>query len=88
VEVVCGGMDILDRKALFDLILANLDTRTLSLLFPTLAARLAPAGRLIAGGIPVQDEATITSALRSTDLHVIERRVEADWLCLTLVAHS
>ena len=87
VEVVCGGMDILDRKALFDLILANLDTRTLSLLFPTLAARLAPAGRLIAGGIPVQDETPITSALGSADLHVLERQIEADWLCLTLVAH-
>jgi ribosomal protein L11 methyltransferase len=87
VEVVCGGMGILDRKALFDLILANLDTRTLSLLFPTLAARLAPAGRLIASGIPVQDETPITSALRSTDLHVIDRQIEADWLCLTLVAH-
>ncbi len=88
VETICGGMDILDRNALFDLILANLDTRTLGSLFPTLGAHLAPAGRLIAGGLPVQDEAPITSALRSADLHVIDRQIETDWLCLTLVAHS
>jgi len=86
VEVYCGGITILDQNARFDLILANLDTRALGSLFPSFAARLAPVGRLIVSGIPLQDEAPLASLLQSARLHVIDRQVETDWLCLTLVA--
>jgi ribosomal protein L11 methyltransferase len=86
IEIIYGEVCTLDRNAPFDLILANLDTRTLSALFPPLAGRLTTTGHLVISGIPIQDEAAITSSLQSVRLHVIDRQEEADWLCLTLVA--
>jgi ribosomal protein L11 methyltransferase len=86
IEIIYGRIDTLNRNAPFDLILANLDTRTLSALFPPLAGRLTTTGHLVISGIPIQDEAAITSSLQSVRLHVIDRQEEADWLCLTLVA--
>ena len=86
IEIIYGRIDTLNRNAPFDLILANLDTRTLSSLFPPLAGRLTTTGHLVISGIPIQDEAAITSSLQSVRLHVIDRQEEADWLCLTMVA--
>jgi ribosomal protein L11 methyltransferase len=85
VGILAGGIDALAPTPRFDLILANLDTRTLCLLFPALATRLAPAGRVIAGGIPLEDEGALTAALRTSPLRPAECQVEEGWLCLTLM---
>jgi ribosomal protein L11 methylase PrmA len=86
VEVCQDGLEVLEVGSQFNLIVANLDTKTLSPLFGTLRGRTAPRGRLIASGIPVEDEERITTAARTARLLLISRRAEDGWLCLTLAA--
>lgn len=86
VRILHGGIEILRPADRFDLLLANLDTKTLCPLLHTLLRLLEPRGQLIASGIPVEDEATVTAAVQAAPLRIVERRVQDDWLCLTLVA--
>ncbi len=86
VQLVCGGIDSLHSRQRFDLILANLDTRTLCPLVGTLEKLLAPGGRVITGGMQVEDEETVTTALLSSLLRILHRQVEENWLCLTLAS--
>jgi len=87
VELLCGGIDALEPVLRPDLTLANLDTRTLCPLFPTLGTLLGQGGRLIVGGILVEDEDKVTAALKLS-LRVLDRRVEEEWLCLILAAET
>jgi ribosomal protein L11 methyltransferase len=86
VEVRCGGMEVVEFSSRFDLILANLDTRTLCPLFGTLAQTLAPRGRLVATGIPVEDENQVIVAARSSHVQIIQRQIQDGWLCLVLAS--
>ncbi len=88
VQILCEGLEVLAPGQRFDLILANLDTKTLCPLFPTLATFLTPDGRLIAGGIPVEDEEKVVAALGNSPLRVLARRIEEEWLCLTLATRG
>ncbi len=85
VQIIHGGIEDVGSDQRFDLILANLDAKILPLLFPTLATLLAPVGRLILGGIMVEEEGILTAAMRGSPYRVVERRTEGEWLCLTLV---
>ncbi|HSC71897.1 MAG TPA: 50S ribosomal protein L11 methyltransferase [Candidatus Methylomirabilis sp.] len=84
VDVRQGGLEVLETGSQFNLIVANLDTKTLSPLFGALRGQIASQGRLIASGIPVEDEERVTTAARADRLRVISRRAEDGWLCLTL----
>ncbi len=86
VRLLHGGIDVLEPDLRFDLILANLDTRTLRPLFPALATRLAPAGRLVVGGITLEDKPSVTEVIRASRLRPLQFRTEDGWLCLTLAA--
>jgi ribosomal protein L11 methyltransferase len=86
VQVCRGGLAVLEQALRFDLILANLDTKTLCPLLDLLRERLAPGGRSIASGIPVEDEETVTTAALAAHLSLGSRRAEDGWLCLTLSA--
>ncbi|MBI4840288.1 MAG: 50S ribosomal protein L11 methyltransferase [candidate division NC10 bacterium] len=84
VHVLQGGIEALGAAGRFDLVLANLDTRTLCPLLTILSRLLAPGGRLIVSGIPIEDEPTVTAAVHSSPLRTVDRRVADDWLCLTI----
>ena len=84
VRVVQGGIDQLAATQLFDLILANLDTKTLRPLCPTLRSRLAPRGHLVTTGIPVEDEALVAESIHAAGLAVADRQAQEGWLCLVL----
>lgn len=86
VRVLLGGVEALEPPLRFDVILANLDTGALCPHLSTLSPLLAPEGRLIAGGILVEEEGSVTHAARTSGLRPLERRVEGDSLCLTLAA--
>jgi ribosomal protein L11 methyltransferase len=86
VEVRQGGLEVLEPGSQFNLIVANLDTKTLSPLFGALRGRVAPRGRLIASGIPVEDEERITTAAGAARLLPVSRRAEDGWLCLALLS--
>ncbi len=88
VQVHQGGLEVIDLDLQFDLILANLDTKTLCPLLDILRDRLAPAGRLIASGIPVADEEKVSQAARAARFNTLSRRAEDDWLCLTLAVEG
>ncbi len=64
----------------FDVVVANIDSRTLRRLLPSLASRVAPRGNLILGGVQVRERATFLKALRTAGLRVVEVLDETGWL--------
>ena len=84
VQIVQGSLEALRLASRFDLILANLETRILLPLFPTLAILLAETGQLVVGGITLEEEATARPAIDAARLRTLGRRTEEGWLCLTL----
>jgi ribosomal protein L11 methyltransferase len=88
VQILPGGIEVVESGPRFDLILANLDTKTLSPLFPRLGKLLAPGGRLIATGITLEDEASLPASIAASGLHALQRRIEDEWLCLTLALET
>jgi ribosomal protein L11 methyltransferase len=88
IQLIQGGIENVRADLRFDLILANLDARVLPPLLPALAILLARAGRLVVGGIALEEEVKITAALLASGLQTIRRRTEEGWLCLTLSLES
>jgi len=66
----------------FDLVVANLIASLLVALAADLAAELRPGGRLLASGIFVDREAAVREALEGSDLRVLRRDAEGDWVAL------
>lgn len=64
----------------FDVVVANIDSRTLRPLLPSLASRVAACGNLILGGVQVRERATFLKALRTAGLRVVEVLDENEWL--------
>jgi ribosomal protein L11 methyltransferase len=79
---VAGGALELLNSGHFDLILINILAPVILSLAPSLAARLAPGGRVVAAGLIESQEAEIREALRTEGLGVIERAQEKDWVML------
>lgn len=68
----------------WDIVAANILAHTIIELMPDLAAALAPAGQLILSGmITGQDEEVLTAATAHY-LHLVDRRVEEDWVALVV----
>lgn len=68
----------------WDIVAANILAHTIIELMPDLAAALASSGRLILSGmITGQDEEVLTAAT-AHHLHLVERRVEEDWVALVV----
>jgi len=84
VQVRQGGLETLESGRRFDLILANLDTKTLCPLFGALPERLAPEGRVIISGVPVEEEEKVRTAAHAAGLRLAAHQAEDGWLCLTL----
>jgi ribosomal protein L11 methylase PrmA len=77
-------MEVVEAGSRFDLILANLDARTLCPLFAALAQALAPRGCLVATGTPVEDENQVIAAVHASCLHILDRQAQEGWLCLAM----
>ncbi len=88
VEVFHGGLDALGPVARFDLVVANLDTRSLRPLLDVLKVFLAPQGHLVASGILVEEEETLGAAARAAGFRVLTRQADGEWLCLTLTPEA
>jgi ribosomal protein L11 methyltransferase len=84
VEVLHGGLEILGPVMRFDLVVANLDTRSLRPALSPIKTLLAPEGRLVVSGILVEEEKTLRGAAGAADLRVMSRQSDGEWLCLTL----
>lgn len=68
----------------FRLVLANLVASVLVELAPGLAARTAPRGTLIAGGIVAERAAGVLDALGALGFRSVARRDDTDWVSLRL----
>jgi ribosomal protein L11 methyltransferase len=79
--VTASALELLDSGH-FDLILINILAPVIVSLAPSLAARLAPAGRVVAAGLIERQEAEVRDAFRNQGLEVYERTQEKDWVAL------
>ncbi|SEC39802.1 [LSU ribosomal protein L11P]-lysine N-methyltransferase [Rhizobiales bacterium GAS188] len=74
--------ELASRGAHFDLILANILARPLMRLAPSLAAALAPHGRLILSGLLEGDVASVLAAFRGQALYLRRRTLIEGWATL------
>lgn len=79
--VADGKLQLLDTGQ-FDLVLINILAPVIISLAPALAARLAPAGWLIAAGLIESQEEDVVAAFKSQGLRVFGRAQEKDWVAL------
>ena len=85
VRILCGGPEVLKAGAAFDLVVANLDAKTLYLLVDILRGLLACRGCLVISGVLMEEEDEIRSAARP-GLQVIARTEDEGWRCLSFVS--
>lgn len=64
----------------YDVVVANIDARTLVRMLPALASRVAATGNLVLGGVLVQEQATLLKAVRASGLHAAEVFEQNGWL--------
>jgi ribosomal protein L11 methyltransferase len=88
VQVFHGGIETLKPVMPFDLITANLDTRSLRPLLNALQVFLAPQGSLVMSGILVDEEETVNGVAHAAGLRIAARQSDGEWLCLTLTPEA
>jgi len=76
--LVRGSMDTVAPGARFDLVLANLDGPTLDRLFPALAGRVAPGGRLGVAGALGSERSTLLARSKAVGLVLLDERLDPD----------
>ena len=88
VQVLHGGVEALRPGMPFDLLMANLDTRTLCPVLNTLKVLVAPQARLVISGILIEEEGTVKASVKASGLRVLTRQSDGEWLCLTLTPEA
>ena len=83
VEVAVGSATDTGGRQ-WDIVVANILANTIIELLPDLKAALAPGGQLILSGIIAEQEASVTAVATVQDLHLVDRRIEEDWVALVL----
>jgi ribosomal protein L11 methyltransferase len=68
----------------FSIVVANMLPEELDPIFPALAARVEPGGRLLLSGIPSESEGRLAAAARKRRLRLTARYRENSWTCLCL----
>jgi ribosomal protein L11 methyltransferase len=83
---VAPGTDheMIQRRAPYDLVIANILAGPLIELAPALTSILAPRGTVILAGLLNSQVADITRAFRACGMRVAERSDRGDWPCLRL----
>jgi ribosomal protein L11 methyltransferase len=83
IQVAVGSAADTGRRP-WDIVVANILANTIIELLPDLKAALAPNGQLILSGIIAEQEASVTAAATAQNLHLVDRRIEEDWVALVL----
>lgn len=84
VEAAGFGHPLLDQAAPFDLVLANILKQPLIDLAPQVAARLAPAGRIILSGILTGQAAEVVGVYEAEGFSLERRDDLGEWTALTM----
>jgi ribosomal protein L11 methyltransferase len=82
VRLVASSTDALGGN--FDLVLANLLPQEFLPARRSILARVAPGGRLLLSGIPIEAEPDVIHQTRARRWRLAGRRVEEGWACLCL----
>ena len=69
-----------DVSGVFDVVVANIESRTLNPMLPALASHVTPKGNLILGGVLVRERAKFLKAVYAAGLQVVEILDENGWL--------
>jgi ribosomal protein L11 methyltransferase len=87
IEFRCGTLKEVDRQGELrpDLVLANLDRQTLSLLCDELAQYVSHGARLLLSGILLDQEQEIVETFSKVDVMVVQRREQDGWIALQLL---
>jgi ribosomal protein L11 methyltransferase len=87
---VASGTDheLIQRRAPYDLVIANILAGPLIELAPALTIILAPGGTLILAGLLNSQVCEIMRAYRAQGMRLAERRDRGDWPCLRLTKRS
>ncbi|MGH7381815.1 MAG: 50S ribosomal protein L11 methyltransferase [Candidatus Methylomirabilales bacterium] len=88
VQVLQGGVEALGPGMQFDLVVANLDTKTLYPVLNTLKVLVAPQGRLVISGILIEEEEALNASVKASGLRVLTRQSDGEWLCFTLTPEA
>jgi len=86
-EFRCGTLEEVDRQGELrpDLVLANLDRRTLLLLCDELARYVSHGARLLLSGILLEQEQEIVDAFSKAGTTLFQRREQEGWVALELL---
>ena len=76
------------RAGRFDLVLANILARPLSLMAKDLARALAPGGVAVLSGLLARQETAVLAAHRAQGLHLRRRIAIAGWHTLVLASRA
>lgn len=84
VRLFQGGVEALGPHMRFNIVLANLDTKTLLPLVDIFRMLVISGGFLVASGILIEDEEKIGMATAASGFRLVARHSDGEWLCLTL----
>ena len=85
IEFRVASFEDLDSQE-YDVIVANIDGRTLVLLCPHLARLLKPGGVACFSGLQTQDYEEVSTALADAGYSVTSQRRRGEWLVLEITA--
>ena len=86
-EFLCGTLEEVDRQGALrpDLVLANLDRRTLLLLRDALAQYVSHGSRLLLSGILIEQEREIVEGFSKAGAMLLQRREQEGWVALEML---
>lgn len=86
ITVLAGSMDAVQGPGMppFDIVVANIVAKVLTVLAPDLTAAVAPGGQLLLSGIIEPAELELMVTFATYGFLPVERQAEGDWRCLRL----
>ena len=79
VSLICGSIDAV-RPRTFDLIVANINRNTLTLLLPEFKHYTHDNSHLILSGILVSEDSSMKTLLSSLGYGIVEKRTKGEWM--------
>jgi ribosomal protein L11 methyltransferase len=80
IRLVNGQINALSQSKLFDIVIANLESDTLSSLLPALKAHMKPSSLVVMSGVLATSKEHFVSVLEASSLRVISSVTEGEWI--------
>jgi len=79
VRLINGRVEALSDRRLFDIVVANLEANTLTVVLPALRARAQPDGLIVISGVPAVAQSEFLSLLEKALLKVLSSVILDQW---------